>query len=100
MASLVSISAVYYGMIAVAAELGGRTVFWALAQWQKDREAARRERRRLSSRARAAGIAEGIEQGQRGIVLNMWNSAQSEEERARIRGIADEHGIALPPETE
>ncbi len=87
-------------------------MFWALAQWQKDREASRRERRRLSSRARAAGlaagiaegiaagIAEGIAEGQRGIVLNMWNSAQSEEERARIRSIADEHGIALPPEKE
>ena len=92
MASLVSISAVYYGMIAVVAELGGRTVFWALAQWQKDREAARRERRRLSSRARAVGRAEG----QRGIIVAMWGSAQSDEERAYVRRIAEEHGIALP----
>ena len=79
-------------------------MFWALAQWQKDREAARRERRRLSSRARATalaeGRAEGIELGQRGVILNMWNSAQSEEERERIRRTADEYGIALPPETE
>ena len=120
MASLVSIGAVYYGMIAVVAELGGRTVFWALAQWQKDREAARREQRRRNARARAAGLAQGIEQGieqgiaqgieqgieqgigqgieqgQRGIILRMWGSAQSDEERSRIQRIADEHGIPLP----
>lgn len=92
MASLVSISAVYYGMIAVVAELGGRAVFWALAQWQKDREAARRERRRRSARDRALGRAEG----QRGIIVDMWNGAQSDEERAYIRRIAEERGITLP----
>ena len=92
MATLVSISAVYYGMAAVVVELGGRIVFWALAQWQKDREAARRERRRRSARDRAAGRAEG----QRDIVATMWDSAQSDEERDRIRRIAAERGIALP----
>ena len=96
MASLVSIGAVYYGMIAVVAELGGRTVFWALAQWQKDREAARRERRRRSARDRAAGRAEG----QRDIIATMWGSSQSDEERTRIRRIAEAHGIALPPQQE
>ena len=100
MASLVSISAVYYGMIAVVVELGGRIVFWALAQWQKDREAARRERRRRSARDRAAGMAEGRAEGQRGIIVDMWNGAQSDEERAYIRRIAEERGIALPPQSE
>ncbi len=97
MATLVSISAVYYGMAAVVVELGGRIVFWALAQWQKDREAARRERRRRSARDRAAGRAEGRAEGQRDIVATMWDSAQSDEERDRIRRIAEAHGIALPP---
>ncbi|MCE2501859.1 MAG: hypothetical protein J4G13_13505, partial [Dehalococcoidia bacterium] len=55
MASLVSISAVYYGMIAVAAELGGRTVFWALAQWQKDKDAAAKARREMRAKAWAKG---------------------------------------------
>ena len=96
MATLVSISAVYYGMAAVVVELGGRIVFWALAQWQKDREAARRERRRRSARDRAAGRAEGRAEGQRDIVATMWDSAQSDEERDRIRRIAAERGIALP----
>ena len=96
MTSLVSISAVFYGMSAVTAELRGRIVFWALAQWQKEKDAARRERRRLSSRARAAGRAEG----QRGIIAAMWNGAQSDEERANIRRIAEEHGVALPSQGE
>lgn len=96
MASLVSISAVYYGMAAVVVELGGRIVFWALAQWQKDREAARRERRRRSARDRAAGRAEGRAEGEREIIVSMWNSAQSDEERAHIRRIAEERGVALP----
>ena len=104
MASLVSISAVYYGMAAVMVELGGRIVFWALAQWQKDREAARRERRRRSARdraaGRAAGIAAGIAEGQRGIVVDMWASAQSDEERAYVRRVAEARGIALPPQGE
>ena len=104
MATLVSISAVYYGMVAVIVELGGRTVFWALAQWQKDREAARREQRRRNARAKAAGIAagraEGVVEGKRGIIVSMWGSAQSDEERAYVRRIAEEHGIALPPQGE
>ena len=91
-------------------------MFWALAQWQKDREATRRERRRRSARDRAAGIAagraegiaagraegiaagraEGIAEGKRGIIVSMWGSAQSDEERAYVRRIAEEYGVALP----
>ena len=98
----------HFWMAAVMVELGGRTVFWALAQWQKDREAARRERRRRSARdraagiaaGRAAGIAAGIAEGQRGIVVDMWASAQSDEERAYVRRVAEARGIALPPQGE
>ena len=100
MATLVSISAVYYGMVAVIVELGGGTVFWALAQWQKDREAARRERRRRSARDRAAGRAEGRVEGEREIIVSMWNSAQSDEERAHVQRIAEERGIALQDQGE
>jgi hypothetical protein len=100
MTSLVSISAVCYGMSAVAAELGGRTMFWALAQWQKEKDAAKKERLRLNARAKAAGRtagrAEGIAEGQRQIILAMWNAAQSEDERGHLRHIAEKWGIALP----
>ena len=91
-------------------------MFWALAQWQKDREAARREQRRRNARAKAAGIAagraagivagraagivEGVAEGQRRIIVSMWDSAQSDEERAYVRRIAEEHGVALPPQGE
>lgn len=110
MASLVSVSAVIYGMIAVAAELGGRAVFWALAQRQKEKDAAVRVRRELRAKARAEGHAEGhaegrIEghaeghaEGQRELIYDMWNAAESDADRARIRRIAESRGIPLPPQ--
>ncbi len=75
-------------------------MFWALAQWQKEKDAAKKERLRLNARAKAAGRtagrAEGIAEGQRQIILAMWNAAQSEDERGHIRHIAEKWGIALP----
>ena len=106
MASLVSVSAVIYGMIAVAAELGGRAVFWALAQRQKEKDAAVRVRRELRAKARAEGHAEGHAEGrmeghvegQRELIYDMWNAAESDADRARIRRIAESRGIPLPPQ--
>ena len=102
MASLVSVSAVIYGMIAVAAELGGRAVFWALAQRQKEKDAAVRVRRELRAKAKADGRIEGrIEgrmEGQRELIYDMWNAAESDADRARIRRIAESRGIPLPPQ--
>ena len=102
MASLVSVSAVIYGMIAVAAELGGRAVFWALAQRQKEKDAAVRVRRELRAKAKAEGRIEGrIEgrmEGQRELIYDMWNAAESDADRARIRRIAESRGIPLPPQ--
>lgn len=102
MASLVSVSAVFYGMIAVAAELGGRAVFWALAQRQKEKDAAVRVRRELRAKAKAEGRIEGrIEgrmEGQRELIYDMWNAAESDADRARIRRIAESRGIPLPPQ--
>lgn len=114
MASLVSVSAVIYGMIAVAAELGGRAVFWALAQRQKEKDAAVRVRRELRAKARAEGHmegrlegrlegrmeghAEGRVEGQRDLIYDMWNAAESDADRARVRRIAESRGIPLPPQ--
>ena len=102
MASLVSVSAVIYGMIAVAAELGGRAVFWALAQRQKEKDAAVRVRRELRAKAKAEGRIEGrIEgrmEGQRELIYDMWNAAESDADRARVRRIAESRGIPLPPQ--
>lgn len=121
MASLVSISAVIYGMLAVTAELGGRVMFWALAQRQKEKDAAVKARREMRAKAksegrarglaeglaagRAAGQAEGKEEGrieglaagQVEIIADMWRAAQSDEERGYIRRIAEARGVALPP---
>ena len=83
-------------------------MFWALAQWQKEKDKTKKERLRLNARAKAAGEAqglatgreegraEGFAEGKRGIIVAMWNKAQSDEERAYIRRIAEEHGVALP----
>ena len=79
-------------------------MFWALAQWQKEKDKAKKERLRLNARAKAAGEAHGLAkgrvEGKRGIVVAMWNGAQSDEERAYVRRVAEEHGVALPPQAE
>ena len=49
---------------------------------------------------RVEGRAEGRAEGQHGIIVAMWNGAQSDQERAYVRRIAEEHGIALPTQGE
>ena len=87
-------------------------MFWALAQWQKEKDKAKKERLRLNARVKAAGRAEGIVagraegiaegrtegivEGQQQIILDMWNAAQSDDERERVRHIAEKRGLALP----
>ena len=79
-------------------------MFWALAQWQKDKDAAVKARREMRARAWAKGYAEGWEigfaEGQkigyRQVVVTMWNASQSEEERNLIRRVAAKRGIILP----
>lgn len=76
-------------------------MFWALAQRQKEKDAAVRARREQRAKARAEGRIEGrVEgrmEGQRELIYDMWNSAESDADRARIRRIAESRGIALPP---
>ena len=77
-------------------------MFWALAQRQKEKDAAVRVRRELRAKAKAEGRIEGrIEgrmEGQRELIYDMWNAAESDADRARIRRIAESRGIPLPPQ--
>lgn len=75
-------------------------MFWALAQWQKDKDAAAKARREKRARAKAKGYAEGwamgFEEGRRQLIGYMWNASQSEAERDLIRRGAAKQGIILP----
>ncbi|MCE2501861.1 MAG: hypothetical protein J4G13_13515 [Dehalococcoidia bacterium] len=64
-------------------------MFWALAQWQKDKDAAAKARREMRAKAWAKGC---YRQG----IMNIWNEAQSANEREFIRRWAEERGITLP----
>ena len=41
---------------------------------------------------------EGHVEGQRELIYDMWNAAESDADRARIRRIAESRGIPLPPQ--
>ena len=71
-------------------------MFWALAQWQKDKDAAAKARREMRAKAWAKGYAEGWKEGYRQGIMNIWNEAQSANEREFIRRWAEERGITLP----
>lgn len=84
-------------------------MFWALAQRQKEKDAAVRVRRELRAKAKAEGRIEGRmeghaegrmeghAEGQRELIYDMWNAAESDADRARVRRIAESRGIPLPP---
>ncbi len=71
-------------------------MFWALAQWQKDRDAAAKARREVRARVWAKGYAEGWAEGYRKGIMKVWNAAQSDEERELICRGAERLGITLP----
>ena len=79
-------------------------MFWALAQWQKDKDAAAKARRERRARAKAEGYAKGweigyaigLEKGSRQMIADLWNASQSEAERDLIRRGAAKQGIILP----
>ena len=72
---------------------------------KKEKDAAVKARREQRAKARAEGRIEGrIEgrmeghaEGQRELIHDMWNAAESDADRARIRRIAESYGIPLPP---
>ncbi len=59
-ADLIDVSAVMYGTLAVIVELGGRIMFWAFAQYKKDMEAWRAERKAEATEASLAELEQRI----------------------------------------